>query len=290
MSDGASGSTENAVRGDALNGSAPAGTEPFRASPFGGLPPDPAAAISMRHLSKVYGNTIAVADLSLDIPAGSFYGIVGPNGAGKTTVLSMATGLLVPDRGSAWIYCRDMWTDGASAKQLLGVMPDGFRIFDRLTGPDYLVYVGMLCGLSPAVARARTEELLAALDLSGVGKKLIADYSAGMSKKIALGAALVRGPRVVVLDEPFEAVDPVSSANIRQILRAFVDGGGTVVLSSHVMTTVEKLCDHVAVINQGRIVAAGTTAQVAGGEDLETRFTQLVGGAQTTGGLSWLGN
>lgn len=253
-------------------------------------PRDPGIALALRGLVKVYGNTVAVADLSLDIPSGSFFGMVGPNGAGKTTTLSMATGLLVPDRGTAFVHGVDMWQRPAEAKQMLGVMPDGFRIFDRLSGPDYLTHVGLLRGLPKDVARARTAELLTALDLQEAGKKIIADYSAGMAKKIALGAALVHGPKVVVLDEPFESVDPVSSTNIRQILQSFVAAGGTVILSSHVMATVQKLCDRVAVVNHGRIVAAGTIDEVAAGQDLEERFAQLVGARHTDGGLSWLGN
>lgn len=247
-------------------------------------------ALSLQHLVKVYGNTVAVSDLSLDIPQGSFYGMVGPNGAGKTTSLSMATGLLIPDRGTAFVDGIDVWEQPEEAKKLLGVMPDGLRVFDKLSGPDYLTHVGMLRGLPKEVARARTQELLQALDLEEAGKKIIADYSAGMAKKTALGAALVHGPRVVVLDEPFESVDPVSSANIRQILRNFVAAGGTVVLSSHVMETVELLCDHVAVINQGKVIAAGTTEEVAAGESLDQRFADLVGGRHAEGGLSWLGN
>lgn len=253
-------------------------------------PRDPQIAMALRGLVKVYGNTVAVGNLSLDIPSGSFFGMVGPNGAGKTTSLSMATGLLVPDRGTAFIHGFDMWSQTAEAKQILGVMPDGFRVFDRLSGPDYLTHVGLLRGLPKEVARARTAELLEALDLKEAGKKIIADYSAGMSKKVALGAALVHGPKVVVLDEPFESVDPVSSTNIRQILQTFVQGGGTVVFSSHVMATVQKLCDHVAVIHRGQVVAAGTTEQVAAGQDLEERFAQLVGAKHNEGGLSWLGN
>lgn len=247
-------------------------------------------AMSLQHLVKVFGNTVAVGDLSLDIPQGSFFGMVGPNGAGKTTSLSMATGLLIPDRGTAYVDGIDVWKNPSEAKRILGVMPDGMRVFDRMSGPDYLTYVGMLRGLPKDVARKRTAELLEVLDLTDVGKKIIADYSAGMAKKTALGAALVHGPRVVVLDEPFESVDPVSAGNIRQILQAFVNNGGTVVLSSHVMDTVEKLCDHVAVINQGHVIAAGTTAEVAGDMTLDERFAELVGGRHLEGGLSWLGN
>ncbi len=260
------------------------------------MPAVPAApaevALSMRGLVKVFANLIAVADLSLDIPTGSFYGIVGPNGAGKTTMLTMATGLLRPDRGTALVHGRDVWAassaDRRAAAQLLGVMPDGMRLLDKLSGPDFLTHVGMLHGLPRETARARTTELLAALDLGGAGRTLIADYSAGMVKKTALAAALIHGPRVVVLDEPFESVDPVSSANIRQILLDFVAGGGTVILSSHVMATVQKLCTHVAVIDHGRVLVSGTTDQVADGLDLDDRFTQLVGGRHGDEGLSWL--
>ena len=247
-------------------------------------------ALAIRGLVKIYGNLVAVADLSLDIPTGSFYGIVGPNGAGKTTTLTMATGLLTPDRGTAYVHGVDVWSDTQRARGLLGVMPDGMRLLDRLSGPDFLVHVGMLHGLDASTARERAQELLAALDLAEAGKKLISDYSAGMTKKIALSAALIHSPRVLVLDEPFEAVDPVSAANIRQILTDYTRRGGTVILSSHVMATVRQLCTHVAIIDKGRVLVAGTTDEVAQGGDLGERFTALVGGVHSEEGLSWLGN
>ena len=246
-------------------------------------------ALAIRGLVKIYGNLIAVADLSLDIPTGSFYGIVGPNGAGKTTTLTMATGLLTPDRGTAYVHGVDVWGDTQRARGLLGVMPDGI-LLDRLSGPDFLVHVAMLHGLDASTARERAQELLDALDLAEAGKKLIGDYSAGMTKKIALAAALIHSPRVLVLDEPFEAVDPVSAANIRQILTDYTRRGGTVILSSHVMATVQQLCTHVAIIDKGRVLVAGTTDEVAQGGDLGERFTSLVGGVHSEEGLSWLGN
>lgn len=251
------------------------------------LPPQP--ALGMRSLVKVFGSTVAVADLSLDIPPGSFYGIVGPNGAGKTTTLNMATGLLVPDFGTAYVHGVDMWENPTEAKKLVGVMPDGLRLFDRLSGPDYLAYAALLRGLDPETTRQRTADLLRALGLEEAGRKLIADYSAGMTKKISLAAALVHSPKLLVLDEPFESVDPVSSQTIKAILKRFASQGGTVVLSSHVMVTVQELCDHVAVINQGRVIAAGTVTQVADGQTLEDRFAQLVGAKPSDEGLSWLG-
>ncbi len=267
--------------------------------------PSPVPALSLRGLTKVYGSVRAVDDLSLDVPVGSFFGVVGPNGAGKTTTLSMATGLLRPDAGSAAVLGMPLWDDDASlsaGKALLGVLPDGLRLYDRLSGAELVRYAGLLHGLSRAVAVERARELLDVLDLAGAARKLVVDYSAGMTKKVALACALVHAPRVLVLDEPFEAVDPVSAAGIREILESFVAGGGTVVLSSHVMDLVERLCDRVAVVAGGRVLAAGTTAQVRGPGTLEDAFVALVrgarpsapaGGAASAGGvppapLGWL--
>ncbi len=248
----------------------------------------PGAAVELRGLVKRFGATVAVAGLDLDIPAGSFYGVVGPNGAGKTTTLSMATGLLVPDAGSVRIHGVDVWRRPAQAAPLLGVLPDGLRLFDRLTGPELISYAGLLRGMDAAVVAERRDDLLGALDLVGAGSTLVADYSAGMTKKVALACALVHAPRVLVLDEPFEAVDPVSATGIRAILQQFVASGGTVVMSSHVMALVERLCDHVAVIGAGRILAAGPLDAVRDGRDLEERFVDLLGGATQTPELSWL--
>ena len=247
-------------------------------------------ALAIRGLVKIFGNLVAVANLSLDIPKGSFYGFVGPNGAGKTTTLNMATGLLTPDQGTADVNGIDVWKDDHAARAQLGVMPDGMRLLDRLSGPDFLVHVGMLRGLDRETARQRAHQLLDTLDLTDAGKKLISDYSAGMTKKISLAAALIHAPSLLVLDEPFEAVDPVSAANIRQILQDFTSRGGTVILSSHVMATVQQLCTHVAVINHGQVLASGTTEEVAAGMSLDERFAQLVGGVHTSEGLSWLAN
>lgn len=247
-------------------------------------------ALAIRGLVKIFGNLVAVANLTLDIPKGSFYGFVGPNGAGKTTTLNMATGLLTPDQGTAYVNGIDVWKDDHAARAQLGVMPDGMRLLDRLSGPDFLVHVGMLRGLDRETARQRAHQLLDTLDLTDAGKKLISDYSAGMTKKISLAAALIHAPSLLVLDEPFEAVDPVSAANIRQILQDFTSRGGTVILSSHVMATVQQLCTHVAVINHGQVLASGATQEVAAGMSLDERFAQLVGGVHTSEGLSWLAN
>ena len=245
-------------------------------------------AVQLRGLVKRFGATLAVAGVDLDIPAGSFYGVVGPNGAGKTTTLSMATGLLVPDAGTVHVHGVDVWARPAQAAPLLGVLPDGLRLFDRLTGPELISYAGLLRGMDTRVVEARRDDLLAALDLTGAGSTLVADYSAGMTKKVALACALVHAPRVLVLDEPFEAVDPVSATGIRTILRQFVAAGGTVVMSSHVMALVERVCDHVAVVGGGRVLAAGSLDEVRDGRNLEERFVDLLGGTTETPELSWL--
>ena len=247
-------------------------------------------AIDAQDVVKLYGNNLALDHLYLQIPAGSFFGLVGPNGAGKSTFLSIATGLLEPDRGTVFINGISMWDEPVAAKAALGVLPDGMHMFDRLSGIEHLTFVAQLRGLDKQSAIQRSRSLLQAFELPLDKKKTISEYSTGMRKKIGLALALVTSPRLVVLDEPFEAVDPVSANTLQQVLKEYVKRGGTVVLSSHVMATVESLCTHVAVINQGRILVSGTTEEVAAGQDLNSRFLQLVGGhQQREGDLSWLG-
>ena len=267
---------------------APDGTGAVAA--LAGASPGPASvpALQMMGLIKAFDRKVAVDRLSLDIPVSSFYGIVGPNGAGKTTSLSMATGLLRPDAGRVLVHGVDVWAQPQRAKTLLGVLPDGLRTFDRLNGLELVTYSGLLRGLDRDVVVPRATELVKVLGLWDAGTTLVADYSAGMRKKIHLACAMVHSPSILVLDEPFEAVDPISAQTIQAILRDYAAAGGTVVISSHVMATVQRLCDHVAIINAGRVVAAGTTEQVAAGADLEQRFTELVGGQVRTEGLSWL--
>jgi ABC-2 type transport system ATP-binding protein len=254
----------------------------------GDVPLPPVPALSLRGLAKRFGTKIAVDGISLDVPAGSFYGIVGPNGAGKTTTLSMATGLLRPDFGTAHVHGVDVWQRPLDAKKKLGILPDGMRLFDRLTGEQLVSYAGLLRGMDKAVVASRVHELLSALDLGQDGGTLVVDYSAGMTKKIALASALIHAPRLLVLDEPFESVDPVSAANIRDILDRYVASGGTVIVSSHVMDLVQRMCDHVAVVAGGRVLAAGTVDDVRAGASLEDRFVQLVGGRSQAVGLEWL--
>ena len=246
-------------------------------------------ALSIRGLRKSFDKTEVVHGISLDVPQGSFYGIVGPNGAGKTTTLSMATGLLRPDAGAALVLGHDMWVEPQRAKARLGVLADGLRTFDRLTGRELLTYVGLVRGMKADVVEERMESLLSALDLAGEDGKLVVDYSAGMTKKILLASALLHAPRLLVLDEPLEAVDPVSAQVIRTILTAYVAGGGTVVLSSDVMELVEGLCSHVAIIAGGELMADGTLDEVRQGGSLVQTFIDLVGGGDVAeGSLSWL--
>jgi ABC-2 type transport system ATP-binding protein len=180
-----------------------------------------------------------------------------------------------------------VWADPVAAKRLVGVLPDGLALPERLTGRELLHYLGLLRGLDRATVAARAQGLLAVLELTAAEGTLVADYSAGMRKKITLATALLHTPRLLVLDEPFEAIDPVSAATIRVILRRFVEGG-SVVLSSHVMALVEQLCDHVGVIAKGRLAAAGALEEVRGQGSLEDAFVRLVGARISTEGLSWL--
>lgn len=241
-------------------------------------------------LAKRFDAKVAVAGVDLDVPAGSFFGLVGRNGAGKTTTLRMTTGLLRPDAGTAIVDGVDVWREPVGAKQRMGVLPEDLRLFDRLSGSELLAYTGELRSMDPVVIASRSRDLLDVLELREAAGTMVVDYSQGMRKKIGLAAALLHAPRVLFLDEPFESVDPVSARTIRSVLQRFTDGGGTVVFSSHVMDTVERLCDHVAVLHAGRLVAAGRLDQVRGGRPLEDVFVELVGaGSDGGGGLSWLG-
>ncbi|HEY4269457.1 MAG TPA: ABC transporter ATP-binding protein [Galbitalea sp.] len=252
-------------------------------------PPKPREVVlKIEGLVKRFGDTIAVAGIDLSISAGSFYGVVGPNGAGKTTTLSMVTGLLRPDAGSVTVHGIDVWSDPVAAKRNMGVLPDRLRLFDRLTGAQLLYYSGALRGLDAQTVATRTADLASAFGFEDALNRLVTDYSAGMSKKIALAAAMIHSPRLLVLDEPFESVDPVSAANITQILRKYVDAGGTVVVSSHSMDLIQRICDDVAVVVHGAILDSGTMDEVRKGKTLEERFVELAGGRTSPEGMEWL--
>ncbi|OCG75423.1 hypothetical protein A7J15_02935 [Microbacterium sediminis] len=245
-------------------------------------------ALRLRGVTKAYGGADAVYGIDLTVPAGSFYGIVGPNGAGKTTTLSMISGLLKPGAGSIEVFGIDLLRRPRQAKALIGVLPDRVRTFDRLTGRQLLYYFGVLRGLKPAVVSTRTDDLARAFDIGDALGRVVADYSAGMRKKVMLAGALIHSPRLLVLDEPFEAVDPVSAASILEILSSYVAHGGTVVLSSHGMDLVESVCSRIAVIVSGHVLAEGTVDEVKGEITLEERFVELSASGGSTEGLEWL--
>ncbi len=245
-------------------------------------------ALLVKGVTKAFGDTRAVDGIDLTVPAGIFYGLVGPNGAGKTTTLSMIAGLLRPDRGSIRVNGVDAASDPLGAKRQMGVLPDRLRTFDRLTGRQLLHYYGVLRGLPAAVVESRTTDLARAFDLSESLGRVVSDYSAGMVKKVMLAGALIHSPRLLVLDEPFESVDPVSSAIILDILKTYVAHGGTVILSSHGMDLVERVCSRVAVIVAGQVLAEGTVQEVRGELTLEQRFIELAGGLSDVEGLEWL--
>ena len=239
-------------------------------------------AIDTHGLVRRFGEQLAVDGIDLRVPRGSFYGFLGENGAGKSTTISMLTGLLAPSAGSMRVLGRDLSGDAAGIKRRLGVVPDGMLLFDRLTGREHLVFVARLFGLSRREAASRADELLAAMELSQDGRKLIADYSFGMKKKLGLAAALIHGPELLFLDEPFEGVDAVAKQSLTALLSGLVRRGRlTVFLTSHVLEVVERLCSHVGVIHQGRLVAQGTLAgvigSVPGAATLNDAFVHLVG-------------
>ncbi len=245
-------------------------------------------AIELSGIVKRFGEHVAVGGIDLAIPAGTFTGLLGPNGAGKTTTLSIAIGLLRPDAGRVLVHGVDVWAEPLTAKRMIGVLADGVDLFDRLTGEQLLHYTGLLYSLPRETVATRAAELIEMLDLRAAAGAAVADYSSGMTKKIALACALIHSPRVLVLDEPFESVDPVSAANIRDILHGFVAAGGTVVVSSHSMDLVERMCDHVAIVAGGRVLTAGAIDEVRAGASLEERFLELVGGRRRSEGPAWL--
>ncbi len=254
-------------------------------------PAPPATApvvLAVTGLHKRYGDVVAVDGVNLSVRAGSLYGIVGPNGAGKTTTLSIITGLLRADSGTVYVDGIDVRTHPRNAKRAIGVLPDHLRTFDRLTGAQLLYYAGTLRGLDAATTRQRSADLAAAFGIEDAMGRLVADYSAGMSKKVCLAAAMIHAPRLLVLDEPFEGVDPVSAATVTGILQRYVDAGGTVLLSSHGMDLVQRVCDSVAIIVGGVVLDSGPVDEVRGEKTLEDRFIELAGGRTAVEGLEWL--
>jgi ABC-2 type transport system ATP-binding protein len=250
-------------------------------------------AVLTRGLRKTFGELNAVDGIDLSVPRGSFYGFLGPNGAGKSTTIKCLTGLLFPTAGTFRILDLDPLADPVAVKKRVGVVPEDLALFERLTGAETLIFVGQVHGLEPPSLRSRSSELLELMSLTSAAGDLVADYSHGMRKKLALAAALLPAPRLLFLDEPFEGIDAVASRQIKELLARFVKGGGTVFLTSHILEIVERLCDHIGVIHRGRIVAQGPMAElragVGGSRSLEEIFIDLVGAEETRApGLDWL--
>ena len=256
---------------------------------------DPAVhpAIVTRGLRKAFGDFVAVHGIDLVVPRGSFYGFLGPNGAGKSTTIKCLTGLLRPSGGTFEILGMNPLADPVMVKRHVGVVPEDLALFDRLTGAETLSFVGQVHGIDRSEARERSRELLTLMDLTSAANDLVADYSHGMKKKIALSAALLPAPRLLFLDEPFEGIDAIASRQIKDLLTAFVKGGGTVFLTTHILEIVERLCDHIGIIQKGKLVAQGSMAELrAGGvigQSLEERFMDIVGvSPSATPALDWL--
>ncbi|MGH9538734.1 MAG: ABC transporter ATP-binding protein [Terriglobales bacterium] len=266
--------------------------------------------ISTENLTRRFGDLVAVEEVNLRVAPGQFFGFLGPNGAGKSTTIKMLTGLLAPTAGRIEILGLDLVKDLVEVKRQIGVVPEGMALFGRLTGSEYLNFVGRMYGLERETAAKRTAELLEFMQLVDQPKTLVTDYSHGMQKKLALAAAVIHGPKVLFLDEPFEGVDAIAAGTLKAMLQRMIARGATIFLTSHVLEIVERLCSHVGIIDRGRLVALGSleelragveartpAAPVAAGDGassgekltLEQIFLRTVGGSQPSAQeLSWL--
>ncbi len=246
-------------------------------------------AIETDGLTKDFAALRAVDTLELRVPRGSFYGFLGPNGAGKSTTIKMLTGLMGPTAGAARVLGHDMASDGLEAKARIGVVPEDLCLFENLTAREYLIFIGRMYRVEKAVIGERSDELFALLGLEDAEKTLIADFSHGMKKKLSLAAALIHDPELLFLDEPFEGIDAITSRTIRAVLDRFVERASTIFLTSHILEIVEKLCTHVGIINQGRLVSDGLLSDLASGGSLEDAFVKAVGRVEEAPAtLSWL--
>jgi ABC-2 type transport system ATP-binding protein len=249
-------------------------------------------AVETGGLVRTFGSLRAVDGIDLKVPAGSFYGFLGPNGAGKSTTIKCLTGLLRPSSGAMRILGTDPIADPVSVKRRIGVVPEDLALFERLTASETLSFVGQVHGMPAETFKARSADLLSLMDLMSAATTLVADFSHGMRKKLALAAALLPAPRLLFLDEPFEGIDAVASRQIKELLHAFVARGGTVFLTSHILEIVERLSTHIGVISHGRLVAQGPLDEVrsgaGGAATLEELFIELIGGERPAVDLNWL--
>src|SRR5205814_1557739 len=241
-------------------------------------------AIITENLTREFGSLVAVDSINLRVDAGQFFGFLGPNGAGKSTTIKILTGLLAPTSGRIRLLGLDLASDSIEVKRQIGVVPEGLALFDRLTGGEYLIFVGRMYGLDRATTARRAAELLDFMQLADRTKTLIADYSHGMQKKLALAAAVIHGPRILFLDEPFEGVDALAAGALKALLGRMTERGTTIFLTSHVLEIVERLCSHIAIIHKGRLVAqgsleelrAGISGEAGGKTTLEQVFLSIV--------------
>jgi ABC-2 type transport system ATP-binding protein len=265
------------------------------------------AAISTSGLTRRFGDFVAVQNVNLSVAQGQFYGFLGPNGAGKSTTIKMLTGLLAPTSGNIQVLGLDFASNSIEVKRQIGVVPEGLALFGRLTASEYLRFVGQMYGLDRATTLQRSEELLDFMNLAGENKKLITDFSHGMQKKLALAAAVIHGPKILFLDEPFEGVDAIAAGTLKQMLQRMIARGATIFLTSHVLEIVERLCTHVGIVNHGELIANGSLEELRAGvhtqadsDDpnarltLEEIFIRVIGKQDGAEGqpeqeLSWLG-
>jgi ABC-2 type transport system ATP-binding protein len=234
-------------------------------------------AIAASDLTRTFGTFTAVDHIDLAVEPGQFFGFLGPNGAGKSTTIKMLTGLLAPTSGNIQVLGQDLFADPLSVKRNIGVVPEGMALFGKLTATEYLHFVGRMYGLDKPTTAQRSSELLEFMNLADQPKKLIADYSHGMGKKLALAAAVIHGPKVLFLDEPFEGVDAIAANTLKTMLQSMIARGATIFLTSHVLEIVERLCSHIAIIQRGRIVAHGSLDELRAG--VQARLTPALDGA-----------
>ena len=259
-------------------------------------PPTPSSAAGITPplriigLTKRFGDQIALDGLTFTVPHGACYGLVGPNGSGKSTTMRTVVGLARPDAGSVEVCGVRTDVDIIAVRRAMGVMLDPLQLFERLTAREFVATIGELRGLDSDTVRQRSDEMFDVLEITDDADRAIAGYSHGMRKKTALIAALMHRPRLVMLDEPFEGVDPVSTRTMRTMLDRFRAGGGSILLSTHVMDVVERVCDHIAVIRGGRIVVSGPIGDIRQGRSLEDAFIDAVGArTEDAALLDWLG-
>jgi ABC-2 type transport system ATP-binding protein len=261
------------------------------------------AAIQTVGLTRRFGALTAVEDVSLSVAPGQFFGFLGPNGAGKSTTIKMLTGLLEPTAGRIEILGQPFGASALDLKRQIGVVPEGMALLGRLTAREYLRFVGRMYGLDRETTNQRTEELLEFMRLADDSRKLITDFSHGMQRKLAMAAAVIHGPKVLFLDEPFEGVDAIAAGMLKTMLQGMLSRGATIFLTTHVLEIVERLCSHVAIISKGRLVANGPIEELRAGVvstlpdtereqrlTLEEIFLSIVGtdGLETAQELSWL--